>query len=189
MYDSIYGVTSLGRGVSLASLWLAFASSLMGCAGGEGDGHHHGHPNGCPADHDHFADGGLVKSTEAGLYRVALHSDPNPPHKGMAVLTLDVSDGDGHPVTGATVEVSGTMPAHGHGLGSTPHVSELGGGTYRVDNVLFQMAGYWVLTVRVDAGGERDAVAYHLCLEEGSGGGDAHVHADGGEVDGGGDQP
>jgi hypothetical protein len=65
---------------------------------------------------------------------------------------LRVETADGEPVTGATIEVDGGMPAHDHGLPTVPRVTEeLGGGDYRLDGVRFHMGGQWqlVFTIRV----------------------------------------
>lgn len=67
---------------------------------------------------------------------------------------------DGEPVENARLTVDGDMPAHGHGLPTSPEVTEeLGGGDYRIEGLKFQMGGYWEVYVDVvTAAGEADSV-------------------------------
>ncbi len=67
---------------------------------------------------------------------------------------------DGEPVENARLTVDGDMPAHGHGLPTSPEVTEeLGGGDYRIEGLKFQMGGYWEVYVDVvTADGEADSV-------------------------------
>jgi len=63
---------------------------------------------------------------------------------------LHIETADGEPVTGADIEVSGGMPAHNHGLPTSPRVTEeLGDGDYRLDGLRFHMGGYWEVVVTV----------------------------------------
>ncbi|WP_170560647.1 hypothetical protein [Ruegeria atlantica] len=50
--------------------------------------------------------------------------------------------------------VDAIMPAHRHGLNYTPKVTALGGGAFRVDDMLFHMPGLWELQVNVDINGQ-----------------------------------
>ncbi len=63
---------------------------------------------------------------------------------------LHIETESGIEVEGATVEVSGGMPEHDHGLPTKPRVTQdLGGGDYRLDGVRFHMKGYWEIVVSV----------------------------------------
>ena len=83
----------------------------------------------------------------------------------MHSWTLHVETEDGEPVTGATIEVEGGMPAHDHGLPTAPRVTEeLGDGDYRLDGVRFHMGGQWELVFRIRAGDIEDIVVVTLDL-------------------------
>ena len=61
-------------------------------------------------------------------------------------------DGTGErPVTGALVHLSGTMPAHGHGMVREPRSEELGDGRYRIPGALLHMPGHWEMVLTVVA--------------------------------------
>ncbi|MCK6569650.1 FixH family protein [Myxococcota bacterium] len=84
--------------------------------------------------------------------------EPPGPKLGDNVLSVEVTDLEGEPVTGAVVTVTPFMPAHGHGSPETPAVVDVGGGRYRADNVVLHMPGTWQLTLRAVVGaraGER----------------------------------
>ena len=63
---------------------------------------------------------------------------------------LHVESVGGVPVENATIDVTGGMPKHDHGLPTRPRVTkELGGGDYRLDGMRFHMRGYWEIEVTV----------------------------------------
>jgi hypothetical protein len=106
-----------------------------------------------------------TRTTDQGAFQVRYTSELEPlAINELHSWILHVERPDGQPVTGATVTIDGGMPAHNHGLPTTPQVTEVGNGDYRVDGVKFQMPGEWTMTVDVDAGGVRDAVTFNLVL-------------------------
>ncbi len=175
----------IGRSLAAAAV-AVLAAGGTGCGDDESSGGH-GHPNGCPAEHDHFEDGAVVRATEDGLFTATVRFEPSPPRKGSEMLMVHLTDAAGAPVTGATLQVTATMPAHGHGLGATPHVEETGEGNYMVHNVFFQMAGHWVLDVTVSAERTTDVVQFVLCVADSDAGvpDGGHVHPGDGGMDGG----
>jgi hypothetical protein len=93
------------------------------------------------------------------------------PHDGPIRLntlhswTLRVTTPSGDPITDARITVDGGMPQHGHGLPTQPQVTgPLGDGAYLIEGMKFQMAGWWVVDVTVEAGGTRDSVRFNLLL-------------------------
>ncbi len=77
----------------------------------------------------------------------AVTADPTAtPHRGSNSFSVHVRTLGGQPVTGATLDVLATMPAHAHEA-PAPHVTDKGGGLYVVDDVIFSMAGLWQLRV------------------------------------------
>ena len=99
------------------------------------------------------------------LYRVSYASSPSPvPLLAIHSWTVTVVDAHEHPVDDARVTVLGGMPAHAHGLPTTPAVTSLGGGRYRVDGLKFHMPGAWVVAFRIKAKAGIDAVSFALDL-------------------------
>lgn len=107
--------------------------------------------------------GGLV--SENGMFTVRYESQLTPiVINQMHSWTLYVNDADGQPVTGATIAVTGGMPAHNHGLATAPSVTEQGGGAYQLQGLRFHMMGYWEVTLEISQGGTRDKVVIQLDL-------------------------
>ncbi len=103
--------------------------------------------------------------TEKRLYRVAWTATPSPvPMLVLHAWTVTITDAAGTPVDDARITVLGGMPAHAHGLPTTPAVRALGGGTYRVEGLKFHMPGAWVVAFRIKAAAGIDAVSFPLEL-------------------------
>jgi hypothetical protein len=112
------------------------------------------------------AAGGPVPSGR-GVFRVAFRSAVDPiPINSIHEWTLHVETADGVPVEGAAIKVSGSMPAHRHGMPTEPKMTaDLGGGDYRVDGMKFQMRGDWEIYVDVAApDGQSDSATLMLVL-------------------------
>lgn len=104
--------------------------------------------------------------TRSGYYRVSIESRLQP----LVINTIHewvvhVETPAGEPVHEAQVSITGGMPAHNHGLPTSPAmIAELGNGDYLLAGMRFHMRGYWELLVTVDAGGRRDTVVIPLEL-------------------------
>ncbi|MEZ5739740.1 MAG: hypothetical protein R3E68_09990 [Burkholderiaceae bacterium] len=57
------------------------------------------------------------------------------------------------PADSDLVGVDATMPAHRHGMNYAPSITELEPGRWRVDGLLWHMAGQWELTLDLRPGG------------------------------------
>jgi hypothetical protein len=55
---------------------------------------------------------------------------------------------------GQLQKADATMPAHRHGMNYRPAIKPLGAGRFRVEGMMFHMAGQWELAFEVKAGGE-----------------------------------
>lgn len=76
--------------------------------------------------------------------------DGEPVINRMHSWILHIEDASGVAVEGATVEVTGGMPEHDHGLPTAPRVTtELGGGDYRLEGMRFHMSGNWEIEIRI----------------------------------------
>lgn len=105
--------------------------------------------------------------SDAGLFNVSWSSDTGtPPLNQIHSWTLHIETANGQPVEGATILVDGGMPQHGHGLPTSPKVTEdLGNGDYRVEGMKFQMLGFWEVRFNISADGQSDSVTFNLILE------------------------
>jgi hypothetical protein len=145
----------LGIALLLVSVALTVAGLLWW------SGHH---TPAAPADRDLTT----TQLSDDQRYRVTI--DPQvqpPPLRQLHGWTITVAAPDGQPVEGAVVQVRGAMPGHGHGLASQPQVTaELSPGVYLLEGVSFQMGGWWVLDVTIEADGQRDTARFNLQLAE-----------------------
>jgi hypothetical protein len=109
--------------------------------------------------------GATAAWSDKKLFRVSYVSAPTPvPMLAVHSWTLTIVDADEHPVDDATLVVLGGMPAHAHGLPTTPAVANLGAGRYRVDGLKFHMPGAWVVAFRIKAKAGIDSVSFALEL-------------------------
>lgn len=76
-----------------------------------------------------------------------------------------LSDLSGKPVTNATIDFTGHMPGHVHGLPTQPQIKqEINPGVYRVSGLKFQMRGWWVIDFEVKANNISDVIRFNLVL-------------------------
>ncbi|PSJ63883.1 FixH family protein [Pseudaminobacter soli (ex Li et al. 2025)] len=106
------------------------------------------------------------KPSDQGTYVVAIEPETTPVKQGeLHSWIVTVKTPDGKPVESAKITVSGGMPAHGHGLPTSPEVTDhLGEGRYRVEGVKFSMAGLWELKFAISAPQGDDQAVFNLML-------------------------
>jgi hypothetical protein len=130
------------RGLSMVG---ALALAGLGCSSGSSG-----------ADTGAFgATPAAVVTTDAGSYRIAVHSAPDAvPSRGNNSLRFVVTRAsDGAPVSGLSLDVVPWMPAMGHGASVKPTVAPgTEAGTYTASNVNLFMPGLW--EIRTTIGGE-----------------------------------
>jgi hypothetical protein len=103
--------------------------------------------------------------SERGIFAVSFESslDPiviNQMHSWVLQITAE-----GDPVLDAELVIIGGMPAHDHGLATSPRVTEeLGEGRYRLDGLRFHMHGDWEILIEIEADGTTDFVTVILTL-------------------------
>ena len=72
----------------------------------------------------------------------------NTMHTWRLILTTPF----GEPVQNAKIAFSGTMPGHVHGLPTQPRITkEKAPGVYEISGVKFQMRGWWVIDLTIEA--------------------------------------
>ncbi len=101
----------------------------------------------------------------SGRYVATLAAERQLRPRQMQTVRVTVIDGSGQPVDGATLTINGGMPQHGHGLPTRPRVTRsLGGGTYEIEGVRFNMGGWWEFKIAVSFEGDTDIVTFNLGL-------------------------
>jgi hypothetical protein len=105
--------------------------------------------------------------SDNGVFQVAWSSNPAaPPLSQVHTWTIHVEGTDGQPVEDATITVDGGMPQHGHGLPTSPQVTQdLGNGDYLVEGMKFQMPGWWQVRFHISAGAQTDTITFNLSLQ------------------------
>jgi YtkA-like protein len=116
-----------------------------------------------PSDLDYAT----THESDNGLYRVSYTASNGViPINQMHEWTLHVETAEGTPIEDATITVDGDMPQHGHGLPTSPRVTQyLGNGDYLVEGLKFQMAGWWLMDFTISANGQTDAVHFNMLLK------------------------
>ena len=104
-------------------------------------------------------------SSRNGRFKVSYQSQLNPVViNQIHAWQLHVTDADGRPVTGADIAVKGGMPAHNHGLATSPAIEPGDNGDYLLQGLRFHMMGYWELNLTINDDGVRDEVVIPLTL-------------------------
>ncbi len=78
---------------------------------------------------------------------ITLSTNPNPPARGEVELVFTLTDADGNPIEGASVEVSADHTDMS-GMTMSGRATEQGGGRYAI-TANFSMSGNWKLTVYI----------------------------------------
>ena len=86
-------------------------------------------------------------ATPAKPVNIVVETSPNPAMMGDIELALILTDANGNPIEGATVDVSADHTDM-TGMGMSGLATEQGGGRYSI-NANFEMSGNWKLTVYV----------------------------------------
>ena len=108
---------------------------------------------------------GFGPRTSAQNRYTATIEPPAQPLKPRRMMKLQVTirDAAGHPVDGASIDVDGGMPQHGHGLPTKPRVTKnLGDGRYEIEGLRFNMGGWWELRLAVQSPAGADRVVFNL---------------------------
>jgi hypothetical protein len=103
--------------------------------------------------------------TSRGVYTVSFESSLEPIEINQIHSWILHITSNGKPVTGASLTVTGGMPAHDHGMPTRPRVTaELGNGEYRLEGMRFHMGGDWEVSIEIKANGKTDTVVVMLTL-------------------------
>ncbi|HSO48694.1 MAG TPA: FixH family protein [Rhizobiaceae bacterium] len=106
------------------------------------------------------------KASAANAFVVSIEPEGGAVKRGpLHAWIVTVTGPDSAPVAGATIKVDGGMPQHGHGLPTEPVATALPeAGKYRIEGMKFNMGGWWVLRLEIDAAGQQDHVEFNIVL-------------------------
>jgi hypothetical protein len=94
-----------------------------------------------------------IKSNSGSLTLSVRSAPTSPPQRGCGALQYAITDSNGNPVDGLTLDVVPWMVDMGHGSSITPIVTAQGQGEYLVTYVDLYMPGKWQLQTSVYADG------------------------------------
>ena len=105
------------------------------------------------------------RASAAGLYIATLEPARPVRPRQMQTVRVTVRDAEGRAIDEAAISVGGGMPQHGHGLPTRPRVTRnLGGGTYEIEGVRFNMGGWWEFRLAITGARGADTVTFNLNL-------------------------
>jgi hypothetical protein len=97
---------------------------------------------------------------QQGPVQLLWQAEPAPARTGtMLALDLQLC-----PADATLLKVDATMPEHQHGMNYRPSLTRLPNGHWRVDGMLFHMAGRWELRFDVQAAGQNHTLRHSLTL-------------------------
>lgn len=106
----------------------------------------------------------LHGNTQPEGLQVSMYSEQLPlTINRMHRWVIRLHDSTNGPVSGAAITVDGGMPAHDHGLPTSPQVSEAEeAGEYWLDGMRFHMNGEWTLQLLIEHQGRRYRASFAL---------------------------
>jgi len=114
---------------------------------------------------EQFSAGMSKVGTQGVVTFKLMSSTPAPPARGNNEWTLQLVDGAGTPISGATVTVTPFMPDHNHGASLKAIITEPSPGTYDIKQVNLWMPGFWQTTVTATpTGGTLDKALFNFCI-------------------------
>jgi len=107
-----------------------------------------------------------TRMTEAGHYSVTVApEDAAYQRNTLHSWIVEITTPEGAPVEGAEILIDGGMPQHGHGLPTSPQMTEaLGEGRYKIEGVRFNMRGWWEFKLAITADGVSDNITFNLVM-------------------------
>ena len=105
------------------------------------------------------------RASAARQFTATLQPDQPLRPRRLQTVRVAITDAAGVPVNGATIQIDGGMPEHGHGLPTRPRVTRaLGNGLYEIEGLRFNMGGWWEFKLAINAPSGSDVVTFNLAL-------------------------
>ena len=105
-----------------------------------------------------------TRLSDSGAFSVSITPEnPDFRRSDLHSWVAEVKTAAGVPVENAEIAIDGGMPQHGHGLPTSPQVTEnLGGGRYLIEGVRFNMSGWWEFKLAIVTGETSDSITFNL---------------------------
>ncbi|OHC73122.1 MAG: hypothetical protein A3H93_07370 [Rhodocyclales bacterium RIFCSPLOWO2_02_FULL_63_24] len=117
----------------------------------------------CPPD---AADGAVLTKGELVLAYRPLLADKSSRIPMAKHFALEVQLCDPEGVSIARLhKADATMPEHRHGMNYRTLITPLGSGRFRIEGMMFHMAGHWQLAFEIQAGGETTRITHDVQIE------------------------
>ncbi len=99
------------------------------------------------------------------LYKAHLDCETLPAPGPFQNCTVSFSDMQGDAVVPDDLVIDGGMPLHGHGLPTSPVLTQLEkAGTYRIDGLKYNMPGAWLLGFKIKAAQGEDKIIFDFVI-------------------------
>lgn len=106
-----------------------------------------------------------IYTSESGKLQLSFSSGNPQPLNKITEWHLQLLTSTGEPVSNASIQVKGGMPAHNHGLATSPVVTAAQDeGHYLLRGLRFHMQGAWVLTLSITYAGTTDTILIPLTI-------------------------
>ena len=95
-----------------------------------------------------------------------LSASPEEPVRGLNNWRVMLSDLEDNALTGCEITLTPYMPDHGHGVATTPTVTEGEAGQYQIDQIELIMPGLWEMRFEISCGGwdTNEQITYAIWL-------------------------
>lgn len=105
--------------------------------------------------------------SKAGLFTVTLGLQEGKPLVNvMQNWVLTIEDKKGAAVDSAQLLLDGGMPGHGHGLPTSPQITQyLGDGQYLIEGLRLNMPGKWALLIGIEFNSQRDLASFEFTVD------------------------
>lgn len=107
----------------------------------------------------------LRTARSRAMVRYRPEPSPIPLNEPFSLVVELLSPDGSHPWDVELLEVDGRMPHHRHGMNTSPRVTPLGGGRYRVEGMLFHMPGRWELSFDLTRDGATERAVEVVMLD------------------------
>ena len=105
--------------------------------------------------------------TSASAKLQVVDASPAEPIRGLNVWQISLTDLENRALSGCEITLAPYMPEHGHGVSTSPEISEPEGGSYLIEDISFTMPGLWELRFEVACADwtSPEMITYSMWLE------------------------
>lgn len=150
----------------IASFIFSFALGMSGCDRGEPC---HDPDAATSGTESTVATWPATVKTDRGNFQITIEPSEGPiernQHFSLDVLIESTGENPLKEDGGLGFRLDADMPAHRHGMNTKPETTETGDHQYRVDGMLFHMAGDWAITVEISGESGKEQAVFPVYIE------------------------